>query len=86
MPAGAYTLWTVPRKDGHAELIVNKQVGQWGTEYHEKMNLGKERLLVDTTASPVEKFTVSIVPAGARKGTLVMEWGSFRWSAPVVVD
>jgi hypothetical protein len=86
MPAGTYTLWTVPRKDGHAELIVNKQFGQWGTEYHEKMNLGKERLLVDTTTSPVEKFTVSIVPAGARKGTLVMEWGTFRWSAPVVVD
>jgi hypothetical protein len=86
MPAGTYTLWTVPRKDGHAELIVNKQFGQWGTEYHEKMNLGKERLLVDTTNSPVEKFTVSIVPAGARKGTLVMEWGSFRWSAPVVVE
>jgi hypothetical protein len=86
MPAGTYTLWTVPRKDGHADLIVNKQFGQWGTEYHEQMNLGKERLSVDTTTSPMEKFTVSIVPAGARKGTLVMEWGTFRWSAPVVVD
>jgi hypothetical protein len=86
MPAGTYTLWTVPRKDGHAELIVNKQFGQWGTEYNEKLNLDKKSLSVDTTTSPVEKFTVSIVPAGAREGTLVMEWGSFRWSAPVVVD
>jgi hypothetical protein len=86
MPAGTYTLWTVPRKDGHAELIVNKQFGQWGTEYNETLNLDRKRLLVDTTTSPVEKFTVSIVPAGAREGTLVMQWGSFRWSAPVVVD
>jgi len=44
-----------------------------------------KRLLVDTTTSPVEKFTVSIAPAGARKSTLVMEWGSFRWRAPIIV-
>jgi Protein of unknown function (DUF2911) len=86
VPAGTYTLWTVPRKDGHAELIVNKQFGQWGTDYEEKQDLGKEPLLVDAATSPVEKFTISIVPAGARKGTLVMEWGSFRWTAPIVVD
>lgn len=85
MPAGTYTLWTVPRKDGQADLIVNKQFGQWGTEYDGKLNLGKERLVVDTTTSPVEKFTVSIEPAGARKGTLVLEWGTFRWSAPIIV-
>jgi hypothetical protein len=86
LPAGTYTLWTVPGKDGHADLIVNKQFGQWGTEYNEKLNLGTQRLLVETTETPVEKFTVSMVPAGARKGTLVLEWGSFRWSAPIVAE
>ncbi|MDQ2766890.1 MAG: DUF2911 domain-containing protein [Gemmatimonadota bacterium] len=86
VPAGTYTLWTVPRKDGHADLIVNKQFGQWGTEYDDKQNLGTQALLVETTTKPVEEFTISIVPAGGRKGTLVMEWGNFRWSAPIVVD
>jgi hypothetical protein len=85
MPAGTYTLWTVPRKDGHADLIVNKQFGQWGTEYDEKQNLGRGSLLVDSATAPVEKFNISIVPAGARKGALVLEWGNFRWSAPIVV-
>ena len=86
LPAGTYTLWTVPRKDGHAELIVNRQFGQWGTEYNEKRDLGRIPLSVDSTTSPVEKFTISLVPAGARKGTLAMEWGSFRWRAPIAVD
>ena len=85
LAAGTYTLWTVPRADGTADLIVNKQFGQWGTEYDEKLDLGTKHMVVDKTASPVEKFTVSIVPAGAKKGTLVMEWGPFRWSAPIVV-
>lgn len=86
VPAGTYTLWTIPRKDGHADLIVNRQFGQWGTDYEEKQDLGKEPLLVGATASPVEKLTISIVPAGSRKGTLAIEWASFRWSAPIVVD
>ena len=85
LPAGTYTLWTVPRKDGRADLIVNKQFGQWGTEYHSNLDLGTHALVVDTATPPAEKFTISIVPAGAKKGTLVMEWGTFRWSAPILV-
>lgn len=86
VPAGTYTLWTVPRKDGHADLIVNKQFGQWGTDYDEKQDLGRQPLAVDTAASRVEKFTISIEPAHARTGMLVIEWGTFRWSAPIVVQ
>ncbi|MEO6210545.1 MAG: hypothetical protein ABIQ10_10520 [Gemmatimonadaceae bacterium] len=43
-------------------------------------------LAIDKAASPVEKFTISIDPTDARKGTLVIEWGTFRWSAPIVVQ
>ena len=85
LPAGTYTLWTVPRKGGQADLIVNKQFGQWGTEYNEKLDVGKAPLKVDAAPSPVEKFTISIAPSGAKKGALVLEWGNFRWSAPIVV-
>ena len=36
IPAGAYTLFTLPQEDGTAKLIINKQVGQWGLSYDEK--------------------------------------------------
>jgi hypothetical protein len=39
----------------------------------------------DTLAAPSEKFTISVVPEGGRSGKLVMEWGTFRWTAPIVV-
>jgi hypothetical protein len=81
---GTYTLWTVPRENG-AELIVNKQIGQWGTEYHASADLGKAKLDARTVSSPVEKFTISITPGDARHGTLVLEWGTFRWTAPIEV-
>jgi hypothetical protein len=85
VPAGQYTLWTLPHRAGVPELIVNKQTGQWGTEYSQKLDLGTARMQSDTLATPVESFTISIVPAGERRGELRMEWGTFRWTAPIVV-
>jgi hypothetical protein len=84
VPAGTYTLWTVPHTDG-VELIVNRQTGQWGTEYNASRNLGVARITTQALTAPVEEFTISIIPADSRHGTLVMEWGSFRWTAPIEV-
>lgn len=85
VPAGTYTLWTVPRKTGAVDLIVNKQNGQWGTDYNESRDLGTARMQTAQTSAPVERFTISIVGADAQHGALQMEWGPFRWTAPIVV-
>jgi hypothetical protein len=84
VPAGTYTLWTVPRPK-RADLVVNTQTGQWGTEYDGARDLGIGRMTMDSLATPVEKFTISITGSDARNGTLAMEWGTFRWTAPIVV-
>ena len=36
--------------------------------------------------APVEKFTISVQSQDAKRGALVMEWGSFKWIAPIVVE
>lgn len=84
VPAGTYTLWTVPHEKG-VDLIVNKQTGQWGTEYDGARDLGTARMQTETAAAPVERFTISVVGIDDRRGTLVIEWGPFRWTAPIVV-
>jgi hypothetical protein len=84
VPAGTYTLWTVPRQN-RVDLIVNKETGQWGTGYDGSHDLGMARMTTDSLATPVEKFTISITPTDARRGTLAMEWGPLRWTAPIVV-
>ena len=85
VPAGSYTLWTIPHAKG-VDVIVNKQTGQWGTGYDRSFDLGKAPMTSEVLATPVEKFTISIVTADANHGTLTMEWGSFRWVAPIVVS
>src|SRR5436190_2716890 len=81
VPAGTYTLWTIPHKSGVA-LIVNKQNGQWGTEYNRSFDLCTARMSTDVASAPVEEFTISIVPDDNRHGKLMLEWDSFKWIAP----
>jgi hypothetical protein len=85
VPAGTYTLWTAPHTGG-VDLIVNRQTGQWGTEYDGSRNLGIAKITTQALAAPVEEFTISIVSGDTQHGTLVMEWGSFRWTAPIEVQ
>lgn len=84
-PAGSYTLFTAPHTNG-VDLIVNKQTGEWGTEYNRSLNLGIARMISEGAAATVEEFTISIKPSDNRHGILVFEWGSFRWTAPIEVQ
>ena len=85
VPAGTYTLFTAPHTNG-VDLIVNKQSGQWGTEYNRSLDLGTARLINEVATANVEEFTISIVPGDDRHGTLVFEWGLFRWITPIEVQ
>lgn len=84
VPAGTYTVWTVPRAS-RVDLVINTQTGQWGTEYDKRRDLGRTTLRTDTVADTVEKFTIGITPIDSRRGTLSLSWGTFRWTAPIVV-
>lgn len=72
VPAGTYTLFSLPTQDGWT-LIVNRQTGQWGTEYHEDRDLARIPMSVTKLSAPVEQFVIAIEPA-ATGSTLRMAW------------
>jgi hypothetical protein len=80
IPAGAYTLFTLPAADGSAKLIVNKQLGQWGLQYDQKQDLARVDLKKDALEKPVDQFTMAVenVPAGG--GLLRMMWENTQYS------
>jgi hypothetical protein len=82
LAAGTYTLWTVPHQNG-VDLIVNGQSGQWGTEYNRSRDVGKAPMQSTALSTPVDQFTISVAANDARHGTLTLEWGTFRWTAPI---
>ncbi len=85
LAAGMYTLWTVPRASGKADLVISAETGQWGTNYDEARDVGMTSMQVDAPPAPVEQFTIDITSTDARHGALVLSWGTFRWTAPIVV-
>ena len=85
VPAGTYTLFTLPEADGSYRLIVSRQTGQWGTEYKPDMDLGRVPLTSTTLAEPVEQFTIAIEPSGAAAGRLVLRWDTRELAVPIAV-
>ncbi len=81
VPAGKYTLWTLPTPTGW-KVIINKQTGQWGTEYHADQDLVRVDAKVETLAAPVEQFTIAFEPAAAPTA-ITFTWDKTRYSVPV---
>jgi hypothetical protein len=79
VPAGSYTLWTLPSPDGWT-LIINRQTGQWGTLYDESYDLVRVPMRVRRLAEPVEQFTIRI-EAEEGGGVLRLSWDNTEASA-----
>jgi len=82
VPAGRYTLWTLPTPTGWL-LIVNKQTGQWGTEYHAEQDLVRVDAKVETLPAPVEQFVIAFAPTAAAPTTITFTWDRTKVSVPV---
>ncbi len=71
---GLYTLWTQHTRNG-TFLIVNRQVGQWGTDYDPKQDIGRVRMDMSHTPEHVEDFTITIRATGPNRGAIDLAWG-----------
>ncbi|MHB0949041.1 MAG: DUF2911 domain-containing protein [Gemmatimonadaceae bacterium] len=83
VPAGTYTLFTHAARGGY-ELVVNRQVGQWGTEYHPDRDLLRVTL-TESLAPETERFTILITPQGNDGGVLALRWARKELSVPIKV-
>jgi hypothetical protein len=73
VPAGSYTIFTVPKAD-QWWLVISKKTGEWGTDYPgEKEDLVRVPMKVSTNGPPMENFTIAFDQAGS-KCSLRMEW------------
>lgn len=86
VPAGAYTLYTLPNEDGSAKLIINKQIGQWGTQYDESKDLARVDLKKETLDAPVDQFTMSVAKNPSGGGIIKLMWENTQYSVPFTVE
>lgn len=77
LPAGTYTLYTVPAAD-RWQLVINGQTGQWGTEYDQSKDVARVPMQVSALSAPVEQFEIAV-----ENSALVMRWDTVQASVPL---
>jgi hypothetical protein len=83
VPAGNYTIFTIPGLDKWT-LIINKKTGEWGIPYkYESDELTRVDLTLLPISSPVENFTISF-DQGRGGCVLKMRWDTVDASVLVV--
>lgn len=86
VPAGAYSLYTLPATDGSALLLVNKLIGQWGANpYDEKHELARIALKADSLTTTLDQFTMAVEKNPAGGGVIKLAWENTQFSAPFTV-
>ncbi len=82
VPAGSYTIFTVPNQDKWT-LIINKKTGEWGIPYkYESDELARVDMKVSKLPSPLENFTISY-DKSANGCTMHIDWESTRASVDI---
>lgn len=73
VPAGTYTLFTLPSEDQWL-FIVSKKTGEWGIPYPEGHDLGRTPMTGDTLSEPQEKMSISFEHTEGNTTQLHVKW------------
>jgi hypothetical protein len=84
VPAGDYSLY-VDVGASPWQLVINKQVGQWGTEYDKSKDLGRIPMTIVKPGAPIETYKMTLASEGGNKGKLTLEWENTIASVPFTV-
>jgi DUF2911 family protein len=73
VPKGEYSLyvWLDPQQ---WQLIVNKQTGQLGLEYHQDLDLGRVPMNMSRPPKAIERYKISLTKTAPTKGQLMLAW------------
>jgi len=86
IPAGAYTLYTVPSANGPTKLAFSSNLGKWGTPVDETHDVARIDLTMTALPQPVDQLTISVEnDKSSGGGVLRIRWETTEFSAPFTV-
>src|SRR5690349_9663572 len=80
VPKGVYTLYLLGGENSW-KLVVNKQTGQWGTEYDQSKDLGRTAMKVTKLPEAAETLKITLKEPGIPE----VVWGNTKATVPVKV-
>jgi Protein of unknown function (DUF2911) len=85
IPAGTYSLYLQPEENGPAQLLVNKQTGQWGTKHDKSQDFAKIDMARNPLSPAVNQFTI-VLEKNDNGGKLRLDWEKTEFTAPITID
>jgi hypothetical protein len=85
LAAGTYTLYTLPGEQDWL-LIVNKQIGQWGTEYHQDQDLGRVPMQAVPMPSSQEVMSITFEHTTGASTQLHVRWETTDRYVPITLN
>jgi hypothetical protein len=74
VPPGTYTLYVWVKDPEAWDLVISKQVGQWGLTYAASADLGRVKMTMSKPAQLVETLKYTLADKGGGAGELRLEW------------
>ncbi len=81
IPAGAYTIYTIPSDGGASKLVFSKKVGAWGVPVDTKNDFVSVELKKESLEPRVDQFTMAVEKNPAGGGILRLKWENTQFSA-----
>ena len=85
VPKGEYTLFVSLEDKSKWQLVVNKQIHQWGLSYDKSQDLARIPMTMGKPAGKVETLKWSVTGSGGSKGVIQLEWENYSASVPFTV-
>jgi len=87
IPAGAYTLYTLPSEKGPTKLAFSTNIGKWGVPVDETHDLARVDLTKSALDKDVDQLTIAIENDKATGGGVIkIMWETTQFSLPFTVQ
>lgn len=86
IPAGAYTLYTVPSETGATKLAFSSNLGKWGIPVDETHDVARVDLIKTTLEKRVDQLTLTLEnDAATGGGVLRIWWENTQFALPFAI-
>jgi hypothetical protein len=74
VPKGDYTIYAWVADPENWQLIINKEVGQWGLSYDAKKDVGRVKMSMSKPPALIETYKMTLSATGPKSARLQLEW------------
>jgi hypothetical protein len=82
VPAGAYTLYTIPSESGTSKLAISKNLGAWGVPVDEKNDLARVDMKKGAAEKPTDQLTMAVAKNPDGGGLIKLTWEDTQFTVP----